>query len=437
MVGRTDVAGRTRAVALTSAAVAVLALGVPSMVAARFVVVDDERSEVQRSAVTIAAGASRDPRAPGDAVELPAAEGGSEIGYYDVSGTLVAGAGPRGADQVAAGALDGDATAESSARVAFSTGMPVVAAAPVTSGRQVVGVVRVSTAAAVLWQRTAAVWAALAAVAASAVLVAMWSARRTAARVAQPLRALRDTAQAIGAGDLPRRAAPSGVDEVDEVADALHRTAARLEDQLLRERSLGAATSHQLRTPLMRLQLLLESVPAPAAPHVVEARAEVAAISQLVEELLALSRRGPARPVAPVQVRQLLDGVERRHCALAAAAGRQLHVGAEPDLPVVTASAAAIAHVLDVLVDNALQHGQGAVQVSAREVGGALVIDVSDDGAGFSIGDPHHRAPGDGAQENRGLGLGLAVSLVETQGGRLVLPSPDLPSSTVSVVLPP
>lgn len=429
-------AGRTRAVALASAAAAVVALGVPLTVAARVVVVEDERSEVERSAITLATTLSRDPRAPGDAVELPAAEAGSEVGYYDVRGALLVGTGPRGADEVTSGALDGEATAASSARVAVSARAPVVAAAPVTSGRRVVGVVRVATAASVLWLRTAAAWAALAVVAASAVLVAMWSARRAAARVAHPLRELRDAAQAIGAGDLPRRAAPSGIDEVDEVSDTLHRTAARLADQLLQERSLGVAASHQLRTPLMRLQLLLESVPASAAPAVVDARAEVAAISQLVEELLTLSRRGRVGPVAPVHVRQLLDGVERRHSAVAAAAGRPLRVGAEPDLPVVTASAAAIGHVLDVLVDNALRHGQGAVHVQAREVAGALVIDVSDEGAGFSIGDPHHPAPGEGAQVQRGLGLGLAVSLVETQGGRLVVASSDPPSSTVSVVLP-
>jgi signal transduction histidine kinase len=88
------------------------------------------------------------------------------------------------------------------------------------------------------------------------------------------------------------------------------------------------------------------------------------------------------------------------------------------------AAEAALRQILNVLVDNAFTHGKGTVSVTARDAGDALAVDVTDEGTGIEPGhDPFARRSGAG-QDGHGIGLPLARSLAEAEGGRLVLGSP-------------
>ncbi len=71
------------------------------------------------------------------------------------------------------------------------------------------------------------------------------------------------------------------------------------------------------------------------------------------------------------------------------------------------------------LVDNAVRHGKGQVTVRARESSNTLAIDVVDDGRSVEDADPFGQRPADG----HGIGLPLARSLAEAEGGRLLLTS--------------
>ena len=105
----------------------------------------------------------------------------------------------------------------------------------------------------------------------------------------------------------------------------------------------------------------------------------------------------------------------------------------------VVASRSAIGHVLDVLVDNALRHGEGDVTVSAFARTGGLELRVTDAGR-LGEGDPEALFSGRpigldqgvGAPR-RGIGLGLARRLTEAEGGDLRCTSTD--PTTFSVVL--
>jgi signal transduction histidine kinase len=90
--------------------------------------------------------------------------------------------------------------------------------------------------------------------------------------------------------------------------------------------------------------------------------------------------------------------------------------------------------VLAVLLDNAATHGGGAVTVTVRDASGALAIDVSDEGPGVSVpeGDLFVRRADTAA--GHGIGLALARSLAEAEGGRLRLASAH--PATFTLLLP-
>src|SRR5205823_4633339 len=98
-----------------------------------------------------------------------------------------------------------------------------------------------------------------------------------------------------------------------------------------------------------------------------------------------------------------------------------------------TVSAPALAHVLDVLLDNARRHGAGDVRVTARAHPGAVSVSVTDQGPGIAEGAAifERRRSASGST---GIGLALARRLTEAEGGRLRLREGD--GTTFEVTLP-
>ena len=348
---------------------------------------------------------------------------------YDEHGTKVFGPGPDRADRTVRVALDGDPATEQGAD-------ELVVATPISERvhEGVVGVMRVAQPASVSAGEARRAWLLMALAVAAAFLVAIAVARAQARRLAAPIGRLADRADQLGRGDFTGQLEISGVEELDTVARALDQSALRLAELLARERAFSADVSHQLRTPLAGLRLRLEHAPRDGAssPAIDGALAEVERLEATVDHLLALAH--DAHPMSGVlSVRDAVEAAGERWSGRFEAEDRRLAVSVAGPLPAVRGSAVSIGQVLDVLLDNALRHGAGTVTVLARSASGGLVLEVADEGSGVEderLESIFDRREGDGT----GIGLGLARTITEAEGGRLLLVSGRPPR--FQVILP-
>jgi signal transduction histidine kinase len=243
-------------------------------------------------------------------------------------------------------------------------------------------------------------------------------------RVLQPLERLTSDAAEIRRTADPSRRLPTsgGEDEVQQLAVALNDMLAALERARDAERRFLADASHELRTPLTALRGNAAYLARHGADEVAFAdlEADVARLSALVDGLLAVAREDAAGPPAGVvDVTAVVTSLDP---------DRRLHVSAEPGLAV-RGDGDAIGRALANLVENARRYGPpgGSVEVDARRDGGAVVLSVTDAGAGIpgvsveQASTRFWRGPNSVGTQGSGLGLALVRATAERHGGRLVI----------------
>ncbi len=269
---------------------------------------------------------------------------------------------------------------------------------------------------------------------AAALVLASLAGFGVATAALRPVEQMRRGAAAIGA-DAHGERLPVGraADELGRLGATLNEMLARLEDSFRRERGFVADAGHELRTPLAILKTELElalragRTPAELRDALGSAAEETDRLAQLAEALLVIAqadrRDGLALAPAEVGAGELLDGVRRRFAARAGDAGREIVVDADEGAHL-HADRRRVEQALDNLVDNALTHGAGTVQISARAFDGRVELHVRDDGPGFPEAflarafDRFTRADAARARGGSGLGLAIVQSVAQAHGGR-------------------
>jgi signal transduction histidine kinase len=367
---------------------------------------------------------------PGGPISLPRRSPSQPvIGVYDTTGRLVAGSGP-GRSALAAGGP------RAQVRDAIEQG-DLAVIVPIPSDQKAVGTVRAAVPYRAVTGRVHQAWAVMALLALIATGLAAVLARRQSVRLAAPLERLTRAARALGDGDFTVRAERSGLREADSASQALEETATQLGDLLDRERAFSSDVSHQLRTPLTALMAGLENAldrPDADLPSAIrDALSRGDHLRTTIDDLICLIRPGPAG--SPADIAALAEDVRARWETPLATRGRRMVLVAEPDLPKCTAPTAAIRQILDVLIGNALWHGEGTVAIAVRAGDGTLVIEVSDEGPGLA-GEPAELLAGSPAQaDGHGRGLPLARSLAAAAGGSLAVRR-AAPQPVFSVLFP-
>jgi signal transduction histidine kinase len=416
--------------AVTATAVALVLFAVPLAGTARALIVAQARADLQQAALQAAVFVGPT-FGSGDPIELPAPGDGVSLGVYGPDLYRRAGDGPVTADPVTASITPTGQPADGQLDGAL------VVAVPVTADEQVVGAVRAATPESVVWRRVLFAWSGLAALAGLCLAAAVLVARRRGRTLAAPLEQLAATAERVGAGDLTARATVKGGAEIERVARTQNAMLDQLTAAIERERRFSAAASHQLRTPLMGLQLGLEaalhaastSPPTDVGPRVQEALDLATELDSRVAHLLQLARTGTIRHAASAPVKEVISRAQATWHSAFAEHGRRLVTDVPAEVGSVTVPALPVTEVLDVLLHNALRHGAGQTGMTVRDLGSALRIDVSDEGAvtvePSALFERTTAAQPDDSdatgETSRGIGLPLARTLAHAYGGRLML----------------
>ena len=317
------------------------------------------------------------------------------VGVYRPDGELVAGEGPTPADELtrSAGVLSSLDNVDDHR----------VLVRPIVEREQKVAVIRVAEP---LSEAERKIWRdilVLVGIDAAALIVAAVVGSWVTSRLVRPLRAIRDDAVRLGEGDFSIVPTPSGIDELDATAGALADTAARLDGVLQRERSFTADASHQLRTPLTSLRLVIETeLQSPGtdpAPVLDEALGEIDRLERTITTLLRVARDQPVTR-APLDIDQWLDTVVGRWQAVLDERGRSITgTTASASAPV---SLSVLDQIADILLQNAVQHGRGQVRIDVAEEADHVVITVTDEGTIARPPELFTPAPG---RPGHGLGL--------------------------------
>ncbi len=269
-------------------------------------------------------------------------------------------------------------------------------------------------------------WNVIVALAAGVAVLAAAAALLQARQLSRPLDRLARAAVQIGAGDAGVVAPRSGLAEVDAIAEALEDSGQRVAELVTAERQFSANASHQLRSPLtaiaISLELIADSSDPVARREAAEALTQVAGLDDRINDLLKLARTG--RVAAPTHTD--VSALVGRHVHAIAAqfhrVGRTLTLIA-PQLVEADVTPSALTQSVEILLDNALVHGSGDVEVRVSEdATGAVEIAIRDEG--HLVETANATAAGtSGDQRSHGLGLLLARNLLRADGGRVELVS--------------
>lgn len=275
----------------------------------------------------------------------------------------------------------------------------------------------------------------------------------------RPLVAMERASRKIAGGALSLRLEdPVADDEIGRLARAFNSMVEQLDEAFARQKQFVADVSHELRTPLTALGGELEMLLLGADRGDAEASrrltrgmyAEVDRMRQLVEDLLTLTRLDAGRAelhTAPTALVPLMAEIYQQAERLAR--GQTVTCEVASGMPLIRADADRLRQVLLNVIENALKYtpASGHVSIIARrDTPEWVAIEVRDTGAGIPpdalphVFERFYRAEASrtrGANQSGGAGLGLSIaqSLVEAQGGRIAIASEQGKGTIVTIRL--
>lgn len=257
------------------------------------------------------------------------------------------------------------------------------------------------------------------------IFASVLTARLLARRISGPLERLSAAATRIGHGETPELLPETGPEELAALARNFNRMAREVRELLANRTTLLAGISHDLRSPLARMRVALEMLPAQTDPKLhAKLDADVEEMNRLIGNFLELARGLQSDAAQQIDLGALLTQLAED--ARLSGAQVELRGGAGQ----VRASAMALRRVLGNLIENAVRYGEGKpIEIVCAADGDRLRVSVLDRGPGIpadqleAVLRPFYRLERSRSKTTGGSGLGLAIAkqLADAHGWRLDL----------------
>jgi len=272
-------------------------------------------------------------------------------------------------------------------------------------------------------------------------------------------------AKRLGAGDLSVRVATQGNDELASLATMFNTMAARLQESAEERdrmeqarRDLIAWASHDLRTPLASLRLVVDAMidnvaddEATRQRYLKTAQLEINNLNGLISDLFELSQLDTGHidlKIEQTSLRDLLSDTLSALRALAEQRGVKLEGHVDDDVDPMKIDPEKIQRVFYNLLVNAIRHtpSGGEIHVSAVRKNNAVNVMIRDSGEGIPPEDlpriferfyrgEQARTRDLSGQRGAGLGLAIARGLVEAHGGTISVESVLGKGTTFTIIL--
>ncbi len=248
--------------------------------------------------------------------------------------------------------------------------------------------------------------------------VVLYAVART---ITRPLGDLARAADAVGRGATATPLKESGAREIRRATRAFNSMQERLRRYLDSRTQVLAAMSHDLRTPLTRLRLRVESIDDDQLrQRLVE---DLDEMSNMIRGALGVFRGlNDDEAAVPVDINELALELQRQHVEL----GGEVSIVGTARAPYV-AKPLALKRCLGNLVQNAIRHGvRATIQI---DDGAQLIVRVLDEGPGIpedmleKVFEPFFRLEQSRNRDTGGTGLGLSIArdIAQAHGGSLSL----------------
>jgi signal transduction histidine kinase len=271
--------------------------------------------------------------------------------------------------------------------------------------------------------------------------------------ITQDLQDLVKGAEKISQGDFGVRVNVSGEDEVAQLAQAFNQMATQLENAAEAERALDEArrnlvawASHDLRTPLTSLRVMLDALadgvvddPETVSRYLKQSQNEVNRMSALIDDLFELAQLDAGYQDLDfewIALSDLISDTLESFAAQAKTQGVTLEGSITPEVDPIWAAPDKLSRILDNLVGNALRYTPegGSIFLDAKLSGDHVRVEVRDTGAGIPTQDlPRifdrfyrgEKSRSRSGEKSGGVGLGLAIvkGLVKAHGGEISVES--------------
>lgn len=270
-----------------------------------------------------------------------------------------------------------------------------------------------------------------------------------------PVKALTSAIRRMGKGDLSARVQVKASGEMRELAESYNTMAEKIENFDRSRSQFVQNASHELKTPLATMKLLLENLiyqpdmpPELRVEFMQDMNHEIDRLSGIITDLLTLTQMDSKENgvhSAPVDFSTLCMESVHALAPVAQNAGLHIetHIGEDVRL---MGDASKLGQVVYNLIDNAVKYTPrgGSVTVTLGVDGGEAVLSIRDTGIGIPPEDAKHifdrfyRVDKARSRATGGTGLGLSIvrQMVQLHGGTITVDSAPGEGSVFTVRLP-